>query len=178
MSLLGDRLKSARKKIGMSQVELAKKTGLSKSTICNYENGKREKVSTPVIMALCDALGVSPYYLQGWKEDMHKVAEADGSIGARDIIVDGEYFDTSYIDPEDLPMLQYADKLRENEKRQEESEKKSIQTGNGGKMVVPGRLIKALEKLNMDGKQEAAKRVEELTFVPQYTEKVEEDGQG
>lgn len=43
----------------MSQSELAKKTGVSRSTICNYESGRRVNVTAPVLLSLCSALNVT-----------------------------------------------------------------------------------------------------------------------
>lgn len=64
----GERLKKARKAAGLSQVELAKITGLSKSAICNYESGKRTNPSIPVAKALAAALNTSWWELLGWKD--------------------------------------------------------------------------------------------------------------
>lgn len=43
------RLKEAREKAGLTQQELSEATGIARSTIANYENGKRE----PDIENLC-----------------------------------------------------------------------------------------------------------------------------
>ena len=52
------RLKDARTEKGITQAELARMVGVSRSTICNYENGNRESPSMPVIMAIAKALHV------------------------------------------------------------------------------------------------------------------------
>lgn len=60
------RLKYAREQIaGMSQVELAKKAGVSPGSIGNYEAGTREMPRD--ILKLSAALGVSPIWLQEGK---------------------------------------------------------------------------------------------------------------
>lgn len=53
-------LKKHRKKAGMTQAQLAEKVGLSLGAIGNYESGKRENISTAIIVRLADALNV-PY---------------------------------------------------------------------------------------------------------------------
>lgn len=55
-----NRLKALREAKNVSQSTLAKQIGVSRSTICNYENGHREKPSVPVICAIAEVLGVSP----------------------------------------------------------------------------------------------------------------------
>lgn len=56
----GNKLKELRESKGMSQSELARRIGVSRSTICNYENGHRAKPSTPVICTIAEALEVAP----------------------------------------------------------------------------------------------------------------------
>lgn len=58
----GDRLREAREAAGLSRPELAKKLGVTKSAISNYENG----VSSPkedVMLKIFNALAVEPNYL-------------------------------------------------------------------------------------------------------------------
>ena len=73
MSTFGERLKEARKKAGMSQVELSKSVDLSKSTICNYEAGKRARPSIPIVKAIAEVLNVNWWELAGLP-----VEEVDG----------------------------------------------------------------------------------------------------
>ena len=56
----GERLKELRESQGISQSELARRIGVSRSTICNYENGRREKPSTPVVYTIAEALNATP----------------------------------------------------------------------------------------------------------------------
>ena len=56
------RLKQARENAGLTQLELAKKLGVTKSAIGNYENG----VSSPkdiVLLQIFDVLNVEPNFL-------------------------------------------------------------------------------------------------------------------
>ena len=57
-----DRLRQAREAAGLTQLELAKKLNVTKSSVCNYENG----VSSPkedVMLRIFDALNVAPNFL-------------------------------------------------------------------------------------------------------------------
>ena len=65
MSTFGERLKKARKRAGISQVELSRSVDLSKSTICNYEAGKRERPSIPIVKAIAEVLNVPWWELAG-----------------------------------------------------------------------------------------------------------------
>lgn len=59
---IGERIRDARIRLDLTQEELSKKVGVTKSAIANYENG----VSTPKIetlYALMEALGVDANYL-------------------------------------------------------------------------------------------------------------------
>lgn len=47
-----------RKKKGMTQEELAEKSGVSRATICSIENGKNKGVSASTLTKLAEALGV------------------------------------------------------------------------------------------------------------------------
>ena len=59
---IGKRLARLRKKAGLTQGALAKKVGLSQSTIGNIEAGLRDYGKSVVVIA--HELGVSPQYLQ------------------------------------------------------------------------------------------------------------------
>lgn len=57
-----DRLRQAREAAGLTQLELAKRLNVTKSSVCNYENG----VSSPkedVMLRIFDALNVTPNFL-------------------------------------------------------------------------------------------------------------------
>jgi len=55
---LSNRLKMMRKQRGLTQMELAKKTGVSESYICQIENGKM--ISIKKLDKLAKALGCEP----------------------------------------------------------------------------------------------------------------------
>lgn len=62
--LLGSRLKEARRKAGLTQSELGKKVGVSKSAICSYEKETRNP-TLDTIYDFVEVLGVPSDYLIG-----------------------------------------------------------------------------------------------------------------
>ncbi len=65
-------LKSIREKKGVSQFEIAKYLGVVRSTICQYENGKR-KPDPETLIKLANFFGVSTDYLLGRSDDFGNV---------------------------------------------------------------------------------------------------------
>ena len=79
MMLLGDRIKSRRLEMHMTQQELANLIGVTKVAICNYENNSRTtKLKT--ISKLASVLNLEIGYLLG--QDVYIVAE-DNSLSMR-----------------------------------------------------------------------------------------------
>lgn len=80
------RLKQARENAGFTQLELAKKLGVTKSAIGNYENG----VSSPkdiVLLKIFDVLGVEPNFL--FQDSFNPAApENDGLSETEHYLVD------------------------------------------------------------------------------------------
>lgn len=64
---VGERVKQARLKAGLSADELAAKIGKDRSTVYRYESNEIEKLPTSIIEPLSRALGVPPSYLMGWE---------------------------------------------------------------------------------------------------------------
>jgi DNA-binding XRE family transcriptional regulator len=56
---MGFKLKECREKANMSQVELSKKSGVSRGTIVSIETNSTKSTSTKVLEKLAKALGVS-----------------------------------------------------------------------------------------------------------------------
>lgn len=63
-NLFSERLQLARMKCGITQTELAAKVGVSNTTICFYEKGKK-KPSPKIAIRVADVLGTSIDYLLG-----------------------------------------------------------------------------------------------------------------
>ena len=76
---IGDRIKSARKRRGMTQTELAKAAGTSKQNICKYEKGYITGIPYDVFVKLVNALHVTADYLAGLDADETTEFIADAS---------------------------------------------------------------------------------------------------
>ena len=53
------KVKEVREAKGMTQMELAEKSGVSRGTICALEGGQKMSVNTNTLVRIADALGVS-----------------------------------------------------------------------------------------------------------------------
>lgn len=76
----GEKIKDLRKRLGMSQVELAKKIGVSKQTLYKYENDIITNVPSDKIELLSNALQTTPAYLMGWNDNIDWAYEIEKSI--------------------------------------------------------------------------------------------------
>lgn len=71
---VGTRLRKAREDIGMSQVELANKIGVHRSTICLYENDKRS-IPMNLVAKMASILEIDPAVLIGWSDEPTNIME-------------------------------------------------------------------------------------------------------
>ncbi|WP_276676033.1 helix-turn-helix domain-containing protein [Selenomonas artemidis] len=53
-----DIVKDRRLALGITQAELANKSGVSRATVSDIENGKKVSIKTETLMRLAEALGV------------------------------------------------------------------------------------------------------------------------
>lgn len=63
----GERIKYARERIGMSQVALADKIGVSKQTMYKYENDIITNIPSNIIEAIAVMTHTTPSYIMGWE---------------------------------------------------------------------------------------------------------------
>ena len=56
---MGFRIKEVREEIGMTQEELAKKSGISRTTISALENGSNKNTSSKTLLAIATALNTT-----------------------------------------------------------------------------------------------------------------------
>jgi len=68
MMSVGDNIKARRKQLGLNAEALARKIGVSPSTIYRYENGDIEKIDSAKLIPIADALLTSPSTLMGWED--------------------------------------------------------------------------------------------------------------
>lgn len=75
MSTIGEKILSARKQLGWTQEELAKKMGYkSKSTINKIEMGINDIPQSKIVL-FAKVLGTTPAYLMGWTETQKTPSE-------------------------------------------------------------------------------------------------------
>ena len=69
MKNVGDRIRTRREELGLTQSDLAKKLGYkSKTSITKIETGAHNLTQSK-IKAIADALDTTPAYIMGWDED-------------------------------------------------------------------------------------------------------------
>jgi len=80
---LGDRIRKARERYGMSQAELARRIGVSKNTMNLIEASKTPDPAASKVKAIADVLRVSTDYLLGREdEDVELLPAAVALVGA------------------------------------------------------------------------------------------------
>lgn len=64
----GERIKVAREHVGMNQVTLADRIGVSKQTMYKYENDIITNIPSDKIESIAELTGTTPAFLMGWDE--------------------------------------------------------------------------------------------------------------
>lgn len=164
-----ERLKELRKSKGLSQKQLAEKTGISVHTINSYESGRRDP-NTKNLQILQDFFQVSQGFLLG------------------DLKSDDFFKDQEVIDLNLDTVLTQISILKQNMKISESYQNrvatlfllKSLnyinnemlcRTTNALNEKDINSLFNALTLLNDKGLKEAIKRIQELTYITTYTNK-------
>lgn len=164
-----ERLKELRKSKGLSQKQLAEKTGISVHTINSYESGRRDP-NTKNLQILQDFFQVSQGFLLG------------------DLKSDDFFKDQEVIDLNLDTVLTQISILKQNMKISESYQNrvatlfllKSLnyinnemlcRTTNSLNEKDINSLFNALTLLNDKGLKEAIKRIQELTYITTYTNK-------
>lgn len=155
---LGERIQKYRKDAGLTQRELSERIGKTFSSVQKYELGLTEPPMS-VIEKIAIALKIPVAQLVGWEEVTQQRQESGISI--EDIALE---FD---IPPEILYQWEKSPELVNPEfisKYQQVFQMlEQIKNKNA--------LIAAFDSLNKTGQQEAVKRIEELTEIPKYQKK-------
>lgn len=164
-----ERLKELRKSKGLSQKQLAEKTGISVHTINSYESGRRDP-NTKNLQVLQDFFQVSQGFLLG------------------DLKSDDFFKDQEVIDLNLDTVLTQISILKQNMKISESYQNrvatlfllKSLNYINNEMLCRTtntlnekdiNSLFNALTLLNDKGLKEAIKRIQELTYITTYTNK-------
>lgn len=69
---MADRIKTRRRKMGLTQEALARALGLQKAAVAKYEGGQVQNIKRHVILKMAEVLDCSPSYLMGWSEALHE----------------------------------------------------------------------------------------------------------
>ncbi len=69
---IGDRIKVSRERLGLSQVNLSIKIGVSKQTLYKYENNIITNIPSDKIELIANTLNIFPSYLMGWDTVIRK----------------------------------------------------------------------------------------------------------
>lgn len=66
---INKKLKDRRIELGLTMLQVAKKTGVSEATISRWESGDIANMRRDKIVSLANALQVSPSFIMGWEDD-------------------------------------------------------------------------------------------------------------
>lgn len=66
---IGERIKKRRTALGISQVALADKVGISKQSLYKYENGIITNIPSDKIEEIASVLNTTPAYIMGWGDE-------------------------------------------------------------------------------------------------------------
>lgn len=106
----GEKVRNLRQKCGLSQEQLAEKTGVTKRTVRGWETESRYPRRMEIYDSLAQALGCSAEYLRGEQEAFYtKASEEYGSRGmrqAQEFLEDAQaMFAGGDLSPEDIDMV-------------------------------------------------------------------------
>lgn len=158
---IGEKIKTARKKAGLTQKELGEKLGVSAAMIAQYETGKRTpKIET--IQKIAGAVGVSAdeigFGLPSIEEDYEKLVQISLQLhGLPQKSLSGK-------DEQELRKMwaQGEDELFRKIKAY--TQEQDIQK----KASLKKNLLSNYDLLNVNGQQKAVEHVEMLTKIPEY----------
>ena len=74
----GEKIKTVRERIGLSQTALADKINVSKQTMYKYESDVITNIPSDKIEAIAQICNCSPQYLMGWEEQPAAMPSSDG----------------------------------------------------------------------------------------------------
>ena len=120
MKTIGERIKEARTKKGLSQTELAEKLGYkSRSSVNKIEVGGRD-IPRSQIVKIAEILGVTPSYLMGWEDESAELEIQTGNKS--EVQLDHSYLSFAKeaqdegIDPDDIRLAIETIKAMRNKK--------------------------------------------------------------
>jgi len=75
-----ERIKELRARLDLSMEQLAKRSGISLSSISRWENGTTPTIKLSSIDAIAHAVGVNPFWLMGFDVPFEQATEAQGAL--------------------------------------------------------------------------------------------------
>lgn len=166
---VGMNIRCIRKEKGMTQKQLGEACGIAEPTIRRYELGKlNPKFSTLQIIA--KGLGVSTDDLIDFSDPEEKYLYSNqGKKSVLDRVAHQQKLFREYAPFFVSPikyMQQFDEEMLDIEEEELEWDEMCIKFLN-----EMGDIVSNYYSLNAEGKKEAKKRIEELTFVPKYQKK-------
>lgn len=98
---VGDKIKSLRKAMGLTQTELGDRVGVKKNAVSKWECGRVEDIPTSTIKALANLFDVPPSYLID-DENAEPASSAPDVLDEVDIAFYGEYRELSEDDKDTI----------------------------------------------------------------------------
>ena len=81
-------IKNRRSELGLTLEDVARRVGVSRTTVLRWETGEIRNLGRDKIAALATALNVSPEYLLGWTDDPSIRMAADLASATADLSPD------------------------------------------------------------------------------------------
>ena len=88
---MANRIKELRKQQNLTLAELAKRIGVSESTMQRYESSKISKIKYETMESLANIFNVSPEYLMGWSDTSDRYEQCFENI-CKSILKNDERF--------------------------------------------------------------------------------------
>ena len=76
MARLNEMIRSRRKELGLTLLQLAEKTGVREATVQRWESGNIKTIKYETMELLAHALNCTPQYLMGWEEEKTPAPES------------------------------------------------------------------------------------------------------
>lgn len=155
---IGERIKAARKKAGLTQKQLGEKMGISYQAVAQWENDLRNpKIET--LRAIANALGVPVSDLTGTVNEIASRMDQQ-ALQAKQLLKQPAQTDFQ-------ERKRWAELLLTIDQMSEEADRWDAVNQEQAQAEISA----ALAQLNPTGQQEAVRRVKELTYIPEYRKK-------
>lgn len=85
---LADRIKGARVRAGLNQVQLAKKCGIAPPSLSNLESGKSKSMRQTTLLRMAKAVGQAPEWLAFGNGELQAAPPTRESVFEQDFLAD------------------------------------------------------------------------------------------